>query len=295
MLALEITGGLFTNSLALLADAGHVLGDAGALLLALGAIWLAGRRADSRRTFGWYRAEILAALINGVALLVIAGAISARAAGRLGDDPEVNGGALLTIAAIGLLGNLAGVRLLYARQRDDLNIRGAYYHLVGDALGSVGALVAGAVILATGWVTIDLIASLAVAALLLLSGARLIRASLNVLLEAAPTGIDVNEIAADLCGIPGVLGVHDLHIWTVTSGFPAVSCHVEIAEESDAERVIVPAAQRLQERFGLRHVTLQPETAAVHEAIQCCEFPDQARTAPLSVGHHHEPAESSRA
>ncbi len=237
----------------------------------------------------------MAALINGVALLLIAGAISARAAGRLGDDPEVNGGALLAIAAIGLLGNLAGVRLLSARQRDDLNIRGAYYHPVGDALGSVGALVAGAVILATGWVTIDLIASLAVAALLILSGARLIRASLNVLLEAAPPGIDVNAIAAVLCGIPGVLGVHDLHIWTVTSGFPAVSCHVEIAEASDAERVIVPAAQRLQERFGLRHVTLQPETAAVHEAIQCCEFPDQARMAPLSVGHHHEPAESSRA
>ncbi|MEE9278419.1 MAG: cation diffusion facilitator family transporter [Dehalococcoidia bacterium] len=276
VLAVEIVGGFVTNSLALFADAGHVAGDAVAVALALGAIWLTSRPGGGQRTFGWYRAEIIAAMLNGGALLVIAGVIVWRAVERIGADPEIAGGELLGFAAGGLLINIASVVILREGQRDNLNVRGAYYHVVSDTLGSVGALIAGIVVLASGWVPVDLIVSMAIAVLIVASAVRLLRETMDVLLEAAPAGMEVESVGAEVCRVAGVVGVHDLHLWTVTSGFPALSCHLEIEEEASAEEVLVRVTLRLRERFDLHHVTLQPESLALHNAMACCEFPDQS-------------------
>jgi cobalt-zinc-cadmium efflux system protein len=285
ILAIEIVGGIVSNSLALFADAGHVLGDAAALALALGAIQLAARPGSRRRTFGWYRAEILAALLNGAALLVIAGVIVWRAVVRIGDDPEVAGVELVAFALTGLAVNLVSAALLHGGQRDNLNVRGAYYHVVGDALGSVGALVAGVVIVASGWTAIDVIASVAIAALIVVAAARLMAEATNVLLEAAPRGIAVEAVAEEICGVEGVIGVHDLHLWTVTSGFAALSVHVEIGDETDPADVLSPVTRRLQDRFGLQHITLQPESSALHNVMQCCDLPDRQTLGAYSTGH----------
>lgn len=288
MLGVEIAGGLLFNSLALLADAGHVLGDALAVGLALGAIWLAGRPGGQQRTFGWARAEIIAAMLNGGALLVIAAVIVWRAVLRLGDDPDVAGVGLLALGLTGLTVNGIAAWLLHAPQARSLNVRAAYYHVLGDALGSVGAVTAGIVIVATGWSTIDALASFAIAGLIAWNALRLLHEAIDVLLETAPPDLDVEVIALRLRELPGVLGVHDLHLWTVTSGFPALSCHLEVDEIANIESVLVSAAYRLQDEFGLQHVTLQPETGALHEAMACCDFPDLAALGAFSVGHRSD-------
>jgi cobalt-zinc-cadmium efflux system protein len=285
VLALEIVGGLIANSLALLADAGHVAGDVGAVLLALSAMWLAARPGSGQRTFGWARAEIMAAMLNGGALLVVGGIITWQAIERLGTDPDVAGTELLAFASVGLVANLLAAAALHGGQHTNLNVRGAYYHVIGDALGSVGALVAGIVILASGWTTIDTLASFVIAGLITFNAVRLLREATNVLLEAAPSGLVVEEVAQELCKVPGVIGLHDLHLWTVSSGFPALACHVEIDDPALAEEVLMRATEQLQRRFGIQHVTLQPETTAVHEAMDCCEFPDLAGLGSYSVGH----------
>ena len=289
ILALEIVGGILTGSLALLADAGHVLGDAGAIGLALGALWLSARPSGQRRTYGWYRVEIMAAQLNGAALLVLAGLIIWRAVVRFGDDPVVDGWGLLGVAGAGLAANVAAMRILSGSARSSLNVRGAYYHVLGDTAGSLGALLAGVVIITSGWTPIDLVAGIGIAVLLIVSGLRLLRESTDILLEAAPPGVEIAAVAEEICRVPGVLGVHDLHLWTVTSGFPALSCHVEVAEDADAQRILVPISERLREQFGLQHITLQPESAALHQQMQCCDFPDQAGLREFSVGHR-EPA-----
>lgn len=285
MLGLELAGGLLSNSLALLADAGHTLGDAAAVGLALGALWLAERPGSRRRTFGWARAEILAAMVNGSALLAIAGLVAWRAAVRIDADPEIAGGQLLAFAAVGLAANVAAALALRSGQRSNLNVRAAYYHVIGDALGSVGALVSGVVVLAWGWAPIDAIMSFVIAGLIAFNAVRLLREAADVLLEAAPPELDVSEVAGELCRLPGVLGVHDLHVWTVASGFAALSCHMEVAEEADADAILIAAATRLRDRFGLQHVTLQPETTRLHTAMACCEFPDLQSLGDHSVGH----------
>ena len=279
VLVMEIVGAIVSNSLALAADAGHVLGDVAAVGLALGAIWLAGRPGGTRRTFGWYRAEIMAAALNGGALLVIAGFLIWRALGRIGEHPEIDGLPLFGVALAGLVANIVSALMLHDGQRHNLNIRGAYYHVLGDTLGSVAALTAGVVVLTTGWVTADLVASLAIAGLIVIGALRLLAEAIDVLLEAAPPGLDVAEVTAEVTAGPGVLGVHDLHLWTVTSGFVSLSAHVKIADDTDPTSVLVPVAQRLQARFSLVHLTLQPETARLHEAMECCHFLDQPRPA----------------
>ncbi len=285
ILTIEIVGAIVSNSLALFADAGHVAGDASAILLALGAIWLAGRPGGRQRTFGWYRAEIIAATLNGGALLVIAGVIIWQAASRVGDDPQIAGTALLGFAAGGLLVNLVSAFILRESQRENLNVRGVYYHVIGDALGSVAALIAGIVIIVSGWQTIDLVVSVIIALLIVAGAVALLREAANVLLEAAPPGLDVDAVAGEICSVDGVIGVHDLHLWTVTSGFPALSCHIEIGDAADGESVLVAVTQRLQTRFALSHVTLQPESAALHNAMSCCDFPDQPTASTFSAGH----------
>ena len=213
------------------------------------------------------RAEILAAVGNGLTLLAIAAVVVWQAISRMGSDPDVAGGALLGFALVGLAANLVAAAILHGSHAHSLNVRGAYYHVLGDALGSVAALVAGGVILATGWTEIDIIASLVIAVLITVVASRLLWEAGNVLLEAAPGHLLVDDVERAIRETDGVLGVHDLHLWSVSSGFPALSCHLEVGETTPPESVLVTVTQRLREEFGLQHITIQPETSALHAAM----------------------------
>lgn len=277
----QVVGGWLANSLALLADAGHMLSDAAALGLALYAMQLAGRMpASSRHTYGYHRAEILAALINGAALLAIALFIVVEAAQRWGEPLEVDGPLMLGVAAGGLLINLAGLWLLHGAREDSLNARGAWLHVLSDLLGSVQAIVAGALIWAFEWHWADLLASVLIALLVVRSAWALLRETTAVLMESAPVHIDVDEVHTSLLGEVGVVSVHDLHIWTVTSGFESLSAHVVLAEDEEPGPILTRLQKRMRERFGIDHVTIQVETPD----YQQCEQPDSPRCD--SVGHH---------
>ncbi|MEZ5980514.1 MAG: cation diffusion facilitator family transporter [Planctomycetota bacterium] len=254
----EFVGGFLTNSLALLADAGHMLSDAGSLGLALFALWIARRPGSRRRTFGHHRAEVLAALANGVALVAIAGYVVVEAWSRFSDPGEVDGRALFWIATGGLVVNLVGLRILHGGRDDSLNVRGAWLHAVADTLGSVQAIVAGGLVWAFGWNVADPIASLVIALLVVRSAWSLLRDSVDVLLEAAPLHVDVEEVRRAIADVAGVVGVHDLHVWTITSGFESLSVHavVEGREHSDVLRDVRRVAR---ERFGVEHTTVQIE------------------------------------
>ncbi|WP_025746068.1 cation diffusion facilitator family transporter [Kallotenue papyrolyticum] len=262
ILLLEIIGGLLTGSLALLADAGHVLTDAAALGLSLGAAWLARRPPTPRRTFGLYRAEILAALVNGTTLLALTLVIVWEALGRLAAPPQVQSGPLLIIALIGLAANLLAGAVLLRADHDNLNVRSAYLHVLGDALGSLGVLLAGGLIALFGWYLADPLLSLAISALLLRSAWRLLRETVDILLEAAPHSLDVNAIRRALAASPGVADVHDLHVWSVASNFVALSGHVRLQRAPSCrehQQTLRDLRRLLRERFGIQHVTLQLE------------------------------------
>lgn len=257
----EVIGGLVTNSLALLADAGHMLSDVGSLALALAAMWMAGRPAGARHTYGYYRTEILAALANGAVLVAVAVYIFIEAYGRLGQPPEVQGGLMLAIASGGLAVNLAGLWLLNAGKSDNLNLRGAWLHVLTDMLGSVGAIVTGLLIWAFGWHWTDPVASVLIGLLVLYSAWPLLKQAGLVLLESAPGNIDVDELHQALAAVPGVSSVHDLHVWTVTSGLVALSAHV-CASGRPAPGLLAELQQLLRDRFGIDHVTIQIESEA---------------------------------
>ena len=257
MLAAAIAGGLVFDSLALLADAGHVLTDVGAIVLALVAGWMASRPAPASATFGFRRGEILAALVNGIALVAIAVIVIIEAVSRLDSPPDVEGAGVLAIGAFGLAGNLAATAVLARGDRSDINLEGVLRHSAADALGSLGVIVAGAVVLATGWNEADAVVSIAIGLLILAGSARLIREPLGVLMEAAPAGIDVREVGRAMCAVPGVREVHDLHVWTVTSGFPALAAHVRADHAEDPNTVRERLEAVLHERYGLDHTTLQ--------------------------------------
>lgn len=274
-LVVEIVGGLVTNSLALLADAGHMATDAAALALALFAIWLARRPATPAHSFGFLRAEVLAALVNAAALIAVTIYIFWEAFQRFSDPPEVQSGQMLVIACAGLLANGASAWALSrgGGHRHDLNTRGAFLHVVGDMLGSVGAIVAALLMLTTGWYLADPLLSAGIGCLILLGAWRLLREAVDVLLEATPPGIDALQVAQAMRAVPDVQAVHDLHIWTVTSGLVALSCHVEVAGEREWHTVLLDLADVLRERFGIAHVTLQPERAAdLPDAFRDCSF-----------------------
>ncbi len=254
----EAVGGWLANSLALLADAGHMLGDAGALGLALLVSYVAGRPATPQRSFGLLRLEILAALINGAVLIAMAIGIAVEAWRRLHAPPAVDGGLLLAVAGVGLVANLVGVSVLHRGHRHSLNERGAYLHVVGDLLGSVGALVAGVVLLTTGWTLADPLASVAIAALILVGAWRLVRESADILLEATPAHISLTDVHDRLTSVTGVSSVHDLHVWTVTSGVVAMSGHLVVQNPADHQRVLEVVQDRLG-RLGIGHVTVQIE------------------------------------
>jgi cobalt-zinc-cadmium efflux system protein len=257
MLALGIAGGLVFDSLALIADAGHVLTDVGAIALALFAAWMARRPAGPQRTFGFRRGEILAALFNGFTLVVVAGFVFAEGIARLSDPPSVDGGGVIVIGLLTLLGNAVATMVLVGGDRTNLNLEGVLRHTAADALGALGVVLAGLIVVTTGWDQADAIVSLGIGVLILLGSWRLLREPFNVLMETAPEGIDVQEVGAAMCAVPGVREVHDLHVWTVTSGFPALSAHIRSEPSEDADEVRVRIEAVLQERFGLDHTTLQ--------------------------------------
>ena len=257
MLAAAILGWLAFDSVALLADAGHVLSDIGAIGLGLAAAWAASRPAHGRRTFGYARAEIIAALVNGVALVGVAAWVFVEAIGRFGETPDVNGAGVIAVGAFGLAGNAVATYVLAQGDRGDLNLEGVLRHSAADALGSLGALIAGVVLVAGGPPEADAVAALLIGCLILLGSWRLIRDPLDVLLEAAPRGLDVEEVGTAMCRVDGIREVHDLHVWTVTSGFPALAAHLRTDPHRDAEALRVEVEGVLRERFGITHTTLQ--------------------------------------
>jgi cobalt-zinc-cadmium efflux system protein len=261
----EVVGGLLTGSLALLADAGHMLSDNLSLGLALFAAWLAGRPATPERSFGYQRAEILAALFNGVTLVAISIWIFIEAYSRLREPPEVLGGWMLAVAALGLLANTAGALILSRSEGENLNVQGALRHVIADALGSVGAIVAALVIVLTGWRYADPLVSVAIGLLILASSWSLLRDSTNILLEATPRGIDAEEVGRRMAGAEGVVEVHDLHIWTITSGFPALSAHVLVSQREDCHARRRDLEHLLAHEYGISHTTLQVDHVGDHE------------------------------
>ena len=255
----EIVGGLAANSLALLADAGHMFSDAAALGLSLVAVILAQRPATSQRTYGFHRAEILAALLNGAALLTLSVLIAREAWERLSAPPEVEGGLMLLIAAGGLLINLANLRILSGGRQSNLNVRGAWLHVMADTLGSLGAISAGAAIYFLGWRWADPLASFIIASLVLYSAWGLIRETLDVLMEGVPKGISIEEITEALTDLRGVMGTHDLHVWSLTSGRNVATAHLIITEDADHQGIIDAANRMLATRFSIHHATIQVE------------------------------------
>ena len=259
ILVAEAVGGWLTNSLALLSDAGHMLSDAASLGLSLLAIHFAQKPASASKSYGYRRLEILAALANGVALFVIAVAISWEAAHRLFAPPPVASLPMMGIAGIGLAANLASAWVLLHQGdvKDNLNLRSAYLHVLGDALGSVGALLAGALMYFYDWYIADPIVSVAVALLILRGAWGVVSQSLHILMEGTPAGSNIEAMIASLETIPGVCNVHDVHVWTVTSGYDVFSCHLVVSKGTNITKVVAAGAELLERQFGIRHTTIQ--------------------------------------
>lgn len=260
----EVVGGLLSGSLALLADAGHMFTDAGSLALSLFAMRLALKPPSLRRTYGYVRVEMLAALVNGSTLLVIAGVIVFEAWQRLQSPVEIDAPVMLVVAVLGLGVNILGATLLHAHAHDNLNMRGAYLHVLGDLLGSVGAIVAGLVVLTTGWTPADAIVSVVIALLILVGAYRLVRESVDVLLESVPPHIDMDSVLQTLAAIEGLDDVHDVHVWTLTSGFVALSGHGVIDDPGDHNRVL-DRVQKTMAEHGITHVTFQLEFRTLYQ------------------------------
>lgn len=259
-MAFEVIGGLMSGSLALLADAGHMVSDAGALALTLFAMRVARRRPTSDRTYGFCRAEILAALANGATLVAIAGYIFVEAYARFRNPPVVQGPLMLGIAAGGLVVNLLGLWLLHGERDKSLNVRGAWLHVLTDMLGSLQAIGAAALIWAFGWNWVDPLASVLIGVLVIFSSWSLLRESVSVLMEGTPDGIDVDEVRRQLLAVDGVTGVHDLHVWTITTGFVALSAHIDCSDRAGHAEVLGAAQELIVQSFGIRHSTIQVDT-----------------------------------
>jgi cobalt-zinc-cadmium efflux system protein len=256
----EAVGGWLTGSLALLADAGHMLADVAALTLALVAAWFSARPATPRKTFGYYRLEILAALVNGVALVLISLLIIYEAYHRWSEPQPVKSGAMMLIAIGGLVINLVCAHLLHGHHEEDLNVRGAWLHVMGDALGSVGAIVAGALMLLWGWYAADPLFSALISLLIVWSSWNLIRESTNVLLEGTPAHINLRAVEEAILETQGVEDVHDLHVWTITSGREALSAHVIHVDTVSPPELLSELRNKLHNLFGVDHLTIQMET-----------------------------------
>ena len=280
ILVAEAIGGWLTNSLALLSDAGHMLSDAASLGLSLMAMHFAKRPASASKSYGYRRLEILAALANGVALFVIAAAISWEAVHRMAAPPPIASLPMMGIAGIGLAANLASAWILLHQGdvKDNLNLRSAYLHVLGDALGSVGALLAGALMYFYGWYIADPIVSVAVALLILRGAWGVVSQSLHILMEGTPAGSNIEAMIASLETIPGVCNVHDVHVWTVTSGYDVFSCHLVVCKGTNITRVVTAGAELLERQFGIRHTTIQ----ALEDDADCRELNCRGGECPFS-------------
>lgn len=267
----EAVGGWITNSLALIADAGHMLTDVAALGLTLAAVWFGTRPATSSKTYGYYRLEILAAFVNGIALVLISAWVVYEAYQRWYSPPEIMGFELTLIAVGGLLVNIAAAYLLHGDHEHDLNMRGAWLHVIGDALGSVAAITAGVLIVAFGWVWADAVTSVVISAIIVFGAWRLIRDSVNVLLEGTPSHINIRSVEDAIRNHPRVVDVHDLHVWTITSGMEALSVHIVHNEDVNGTEVLRSVRSELHEKFGIDHLTIQMETPAdAQESMHYC-------------------------
>ncbi|MBA2606521.1 MAG: cation diffusion facilitator family transporter [Acidobacteriota bacterium] len=265
----EAFGGWLTNSLALLADAGHMLTDVGALTLTLAAIWFAARPATSGKTYGYYRLEILAAFVNGIALVLICLWVIYEAVERWSTPPEVKGFELILIASGGLLVNLFAAWLLHSGHQHDLNMRGAFLHVVGDALGSVTAIAAGVAITFFGWLWADAVGSVLISLIIIFGAWRLIRESVNVLLEGTPSHINLTAVEQTILQTKNVENVHDLHVWTITSGMEALSVHIVHRENVVQAALLREIRTKLHDEFGIDHLTIQMETSQAGNPHEC--------------------------
>jgi len=271
MTVVELVGGLLSNSLALLGDAGHMFTDTLALGLSVVALSLARRPASQTRTYGFHRAEVLAALANGTILVLICGYIFYEAYQRFVEPTEVRGGLMLAVAAVGFLANLAGIFILRSASRDNLNVKGAFLHMWGDTISSVGVIVAGVIILVSGWTIVDPILSIFIGLLILRGAVKLVQESSDILLEAVPKHLDVGQISNALREIEGVRDVHDVHLWTITSGIYALSCHLLIEDRtvSSSSQIVEEVNQVLSQKFGIGHSTLQLECEECENSPVC--------------------------
>ncbi|WP_055048111.1 cation diffusion facilitator family transporter [Devosia sp. A16] len=261
-LLVEVIGAWISGSLALLADAAHMLTDAGGLALALFAIWFAARPPSANKTFGYLRAEVLAALVNAVVLLLLAVYILYEAYQRLFAPPEVLSTPVLIVAVVGLVVNLISMRLLAAGSAESLNLKGAYFEVLADMLGSLGVIASALLIMFTGWTLADPLIGAAIGVFIVPRTWGLLKHAVNILLEGTPAGFDLARLERALRALPGVIDTHDLHVWTITSGIDAMSGHLVIADDADQQAVLVAARTALHEDFGIDHTTIQVETAA---------------------------------
>jgi cobalt-zinc-cadmium efflux system protein len=263
----ELIAGFLTNSLALISDAGHMLSDIGALALSLCAFYFARRPATVESTYGYHRAEILAALFNGLTLWLIVGVILASAFNRLFAPPEVESAGMIIVAVFGLLVNIAAAFILFDphHHHHNLNLRGAFLHVVSDALGSLGAIAAGAVMLSTGWFIADPLISIVIAFLILFSSWHLVKESLSILMQSVPKGIRLQEVQQTIESVDGVAKVHDLHVWAVTSGIYTLSAHAVVEVGGDLHHVLNGIEHTLKQRFNIEHTTIQLETVSREE------------------------------
>jgi cobalt-zinc-cadmium efflux system protein len=286
-LVIEAVGGWIAGSLALLADAGHMLTDVGALSLSLLTAWIAQRPRDDSKTYGYLRWEILAALVNGVALFAIAIWVVVEAIERIQDPQPVRTGLFLAIAAAGLVVNLISLAVLHGAREGSLNMRGAYLHVMGDALGSVSAVAAAGIIALTGWTLADPIVSILLSLLILVGGWRLLRDSTDILLESVPRNVSMVEVQRRMLGVPGVAAVHDLHVWTVTSGMVAMSGHA-VVPDLEAHPGVLDGIRAEMSRLGIGHVTIQLE---VEHGCEGCDDARESAIAPTwgHLGHVHHP------
>ncbi|MBG9774332.1 cation diffusion facilitator family transporter [Brevibacillus laterosporus] len=287
-LIVEVIGGFLTNSLALLSDAGHMLSDSSALFLSLIAMFFAARKPSAKKTYGFYRFEILAALINGVMLVVISLVIIWEAYQRFFAPPEVASLSMMGIAFVGLLANIAAAFVLMRGDyKNNLNIRSAFLHVLGDLLGSVGAILAGFLMWKFDWYIADPIISVVVAVLIMLSAWRVTRDSVDVLMESTPASIDAEQVLRALSKIQGVTSVHDLHIWTVTSGFDSLSCHLHVQDGLASYPILQEALHTLEHQFGITHSTIQIEDSSILHQELLCETGPQASER-LEHNHDHK-------
>ncbi|MGE3076297.1 MAG: cation diffusion facilitator family transporter [Dehalococcoidia bacterium] len=282
---IEAVAGFLTNSLALVSDAGHMLADSAGLILALGAATLARRPAGGRHTYGHARFEVLVVPIHVVLLGLIAGYIAVQSIGHLRNTPDIETGPVIAVGLAGLAVNLLVVRLLHNPESGNLNLRAASLEASVDAIGSVAVVVSAIIIAAGGWAGTDAIVGLAIAAMVVPRAWSLLKQSADILLESAPSGVDPVSVESAAMDVEGVIALHDVHVWSIAPDFPALSAHVELADVTCTEHILTDLATLFRERFGIGHVTLQPETPALHEAMECCLSPDAGLLEPESHSH----------